>query len=90
MLLYAIAVSWKQDFLETRYNAGGMHRVVPKRAIFGKLRHQRTFRGHSQPVYALALDPLMRYVITGSDDNMIKIWSMVTGVVLAACKGHSV
>lgn len=41
-------------------------------------------------MYALALDPLMRYVITGSDDYMIKIWSMVTGVTLSACRGHTV
>lgn len=73
-----------------KFGAGTMHSVVPTSAIFSKMRHQRTFRGHSAAVYALALDPLMRYVVTGSDDYMIKIWSMVTGVVLAACRGHTV
>ncbi|KAI3932190.1 hypothetical protein MKW92_034472 [Papaver armeniacum] len=30
----------------------------------------------------------MRYVITGSDDRLVKIWSMETGFSLASCRGH--
>ncbi|CAK8576243.1 unnamed protein product [Lathyrus sativus] len=29
-----------------------------------------------------------RYVITGSDDRLVKIWSMETAYSLASCRGH--
>ncbi|KAL6505075.1 hypothetical protein OROGR_024892 [Orobanche gracilis] len=29
-----------------------------------------------------------RYVITGSDDRLVKIWSMETALCLASCRGH--
>ncbi|RZR88330.1 hypothetical protein BHM03_00015882 [Ensete ventricosum] len=29
-----------------------------------------------------------RYVITGSDDRLVKIWSMETAFCLASCRGH--
>lgn len=31
-----------------------------------------------------------RYVITGSDDRLVKIWSMETAFCLASCRGHEV
>lgn len=31
-----------------------------------------------------------RYVITGSDDRLVKIWSMETAYSLASCRGHDV
>ena len=31
-----------------------------------------------------------RYVITGSDDRLVKIWSMETAYCLASCRGHEV
>ncbi|KAK2449029.1 WD40 domain-containing protein [Trifolium repens] len=34
------------------------------------------------------LDRSGRYVITGSDDRLVKIWSMETAYSLASCRGH--
>lgn len=31
-----------------------------------------------------------RYVITGSDDRLVKIWSMETALCLSSCRGHEV
>lgn len=31
-----------------------------------------------------------RYVITGSDDRLVKVWSMETALCLASCRGHEV
>lgn len=31
-----------------------------------------------------------RYVITGSDDRLVKIWSMETALCLTSCRGHEV
>ena len=37
------------------------------------MRHLRTFRGHRLAVYCLACDARGRYVITGSDDWLVKV-----------------
>ena len=29
-------------------------------------------------------------MITGSDDRLVKVWSMETGLCLASCRGHEV
>lgn len=50
------------------------------------MRHLRTFRGHTAPVYCIASTD--RYIITGSDDTLVKIWCMATGVMLMTCRGH--
>ncbi|CAN4113406.1 unnamed protein product [Withania somnifera] len=39
--------------------------------------------------FPLKYDDLVpRYVITGSDDRLVKVWSMETGLCLASCRGH--
>lgn len=39
---------------------------------------------------AAIFDRSGRYVITGSDDRLVKIWSMETGFCLVSCRGHEV
>lgn len=39
---------------------------------------------------AAILDGSGRYVISGSDDRLVKIWSMETAFCLASCRGHDV
>lgn len=41
-------------------------------------------------ILAATFDRLGRYVITGSDDRLVKIWSMETAYCLASCRGHEV
>lgn len=41
-------------------------------------------------IHAAIFDRSGRYVITGSDDRLVKIWSMETAYCLASCRGHDV
>ncbi|XP_009384423.2 uncharacterized protein LOC103971976 isoform X2 [Musa acuminata AAA Group] len=56
--------------------------LVQKMEIIKKL------RGHQNAVYCATFDRLGRYVITGSDDRLVKIWSTETAFCLASCRGH--
>lgn len=40
--------------------------------------------------FAATFDRTGRYVITGSDDRLVKIWAMETTFCLASCRGHEV
>ncbi|KAL5996374.1 hypothetical protein ACLOJK_026451 [Asimina triloba] len=56
--------------------------MVQKMQIIKKL------RGHQNAVYCAVFDHTGRYVITGSDDRLVKIWSMETAFCLSSCRGH--
>lgn len=45
---------------------------------------------HTTPVSAATFDRTGRYVITGSDDRLVKIWATETAFCLASCRGHEV
>ncbi|OVA02540.1 Bromodomain [Macleaya cordata] len=53
-----------------------------------KMENIKKLRGHRDAVYCAIFDRSGRYVITGSDDRLVKIWSMETGFCLASCRGH--
>ncbi|CAK9138914.1 unnamed protein product [Ilex paraguariensis] len=53
-----------------------------------KMQNIRRVRGHRNAVYCAIFDRSGRYVITGSDDRLVKIWSMETAYCLASCRGH--
>lgn len=40
--------------------------------------------------FAAIFDRTGQYVITGSDDRLVKIWSSETGLCLRSCRGHEV
>lgn len=42
------------------------------------------------PISAATFDRTGCYVITGSDDRLVKIWAMETAFCLASCRGHEV
>ncbi|CAK7348416.1 unnamed protein product [Dovyalis caffra] len=60
-----------------------------------KMQNTKKLRGHRPAVHCVELlpvslaifDPSGRYVITGSDDRLVKIWSMETAFCLASCRG---
>ncbi|KAL4448446.1 hypothetical protein ABPG75_005665 [Micractinium tetrahymenae] len=62
--------------------------IQPPEAYARQLAHSLTVRGHRFAVYCLAYDRTGRYLITGSDDRLVKIWSTTTGLLQAACRGH--
>ncbi|XP_031260091.1 PH-interacting protein isoform X2 [Pistacia vera] len=53
-----------------------------------KMQNTKKLRGHRDAVYCAIFDRSGRYVITGSDDRLVKIWSMETAFCLASCRGH--
>ncbi|KAK6161017.1 hypothetical protein DH2020_004398 [Rehmannia glutinosa] len=53
-----------------------------------KMQNIKSVRGHRNAVYCAIFDRSGRYVITGSDDRLVKIWSMETAYCLASCRGH--
>lgn len=53
-----------------------------------KMQNIKRIRGHCNAVYCAIFDRSGRYVITGSDDRLVKIWSMETAYSLASCRGH--
>ncbi|CAO2818728.1 unnamed protein product [Amaranthus hypochondriacus] len=53
-----------------------------------KMQNIKRLRGHRNAVYCAIFDRVGRYVITGSDDRLVKIWSMETAFCLASCRGH--
>ncbi|KAL2507578.1 WD40/YVTN repeat-like-containing domain [Forsythia ovata] len=53
-----------------------------------KMQNVKKLRGHRDAVYCAIFDHCGRYVITGSDDRLVKIWSMETAFCLASCRGH--
>ncbi|XP_071906255.1 uncharacterized protein [Coffea arabica] len=53
-----------------------------------KMQNIKRVRGHRYAVYCAIFDRSGRFVITGSDDRLVKIWSMETAYCLASCRGH--
>ncbi|XP_068661655.1 uncharacterized protein [Aristolochia californica] len=53
-----------------------------------KIQIIKKIRGHQNAVYCAIFNRTGRYVITGSDDRLVKIWSMETAFCLSSCRGH--
>lgn len=53
-----------------------------------KMQNIKRVRGHLNAVFCAIFDRSGRYVITGSDDRLVKTWSMETAYSLASCRGH--
>jgi WD40 repeat protein len=49
---------------------------------------EKTFRGHAQPIYALAIDPSGAVFVSGSRDNTAIIWDVASASRLATLKPH--
>ncbi|KAM3955791.1 LOW QUALITY PROTEIN: bromodomain and WD repeat-containing protein [Aphomia sociella] len=66
----------------------GGEAVFPARMLAG-LQLQRRTLGHLSAVYCLVFDCTGRYVITGADDLLVKVWSAVDGRLLGTLRGAS-
>ncbi|KAK5650661.1 hypothetical protein RI129_001690 [Pyrocoelia pectoralis] len=56
---------------------------------FANLQLQRRTLGHLSAVYCLLFDRTGRFIVTGADDLLIKVWSSTTGRLLATFRGAS-
>jgi len=48
----------------------------------------RTFEGHESYVYSVCFSPNGRYALSGSDDEILKLWDVETGKCLRTFEGH--
>ncbi|XP_022655767.1 PH-interacting protein-like isoform X2 [Varroa destructor] len=48
----------------------------------------RRIMGHLQAVYCVLFDHTGRYIFTGADDHLVKIWSATDGRLRATLRGH--
>ena len=49
----------------------------------------RTFAGHRSPVYASLISPNGQFLISGSGDNLIKIWDLEQGFAIRTLSSHT-
>ncbi|XP_050372608.1 uncharacterized protein LOC126790430 [Argentina anserina] len=62
--------------------------IAKPSTMFQKMKNTKRIRGHRNAVYCAIFDRSGRYVITGSDDRLVKIWLIETAFCLASCRGH--
>ncbi|CAK4388147.1 unnamed protein product [Aphanomyces euteiches] len=67
----------------------GVRQHKPPLFTYSRYRKLKTLSGHLQiPVFCLTYDKSGKYIITGSDDRLVKIWSARTGDLLYTLHGH--
>lgn len=57
--------------------------------FYTKAQLQRRTLGHLSAVYCVLFDRTGKYIITGADDQLIKLWSAVDGRLLCTFRGSS-
>ncbi|MFK7820383.1 MAG: WD40 repeat domain-containing protein [Planctomycetaceae bacterium] len=53
-----------------------------------ELKEQRHLLRHDASVFSLAISPNGRFVATGASDNVVRLFNMVNGEIVARVKGH--
>ncbi|XP_052866159.1 bromodomain and WD repeat-containing protein 3 [Anopheles cruzii] len=73
-----------------RESAGPLvrHQAVPT-SFYSKQNLQRRTLGHLSAVYCVLFDRTGKYIITGADDFLVKLWSAIDGRLLATFRGAS-
>ncbi|RME33147.1 MAG: serine/threonine protein kinase, partial [Thermoflexia bacterium] len=49
----------------------------------------RSLEGHTGPVYAVAVSPDGRFIVSGSWDHTVRVWEAETGNLLRSLEGHT-
>ncbi|KAG7201707.1 hypothetical protein KM043_004433 [Ampulex compressa] len=76
--------------LQGRENSGPLCRreAIPTK-FYSKMQLYRHTLGHLSAVYCVLYDRTGKYIITGADDLLVKVWSSVDGRLLATFRGAS-
>jgi len=63
--------------------------VLPSRELAtSRLRVMKTVLGHRAYVYCVCADKTGRWIVTGSDDALLKLWNARTGELCMTFRGH--
>lgn len=77
------------DFVAARQLTGMQCiKTISPTAMYTKVKRHRRLLGHLNSVYCVCFDRSGRYIFTGADDHLVKIWSAVDGRLLATLRGH--
>nr|XP_042900539.1 bromodomain and WD repeat-containing protein 3 [Parasteatoda tepidariorum] len=63
------------------------HTFTPK--VYARQQNYRRLLGHLSSVYCVLFDRTGKYIFTGADDLLVKIWCATDGRLLATLRGHS-
>ena len=75
--------------LNKRQTCGSMDGTsVLQPEFFRSMNIHKRILGHLSAVYCVCFDRTGRYILTGADDNLIKIWSASDSRLLATLRGH--
>jgi len=76
--------------LQGRENSGPLSRrqAIPTK-FYSKMKLYRHTLGHLSAVYCVLFDRTGKYIITGADDLLVKVWSSIDGRLLATFRGAS-
>jgi WD40 repeat protein len=66
--------------------AAGLSAPVPRARA---LKLPFTFKGHTGPVFGVALSPDGKRIASGSDDGTVRVWDAATGKNLLTLNGHT-
>lgn len=82
--------SWVPDRLYRRQLAGGRREAEALRRLsYARYKHLHTVSGHyTYPVYCIKWDQRDEYMITGADDQLVKIWCKRSGRLMKTLRGH--
>ena len=76
--------------LQGRENSGPLSRnEVIQSSFYSKMQLYRHTLGHLSAVYCVLYDRTGKYIITGADDLLVKVWSSSDGRLLATFRGAS-
>lgn len=76
--------------LQGRENSGALSRkeAIPTK-FYCKMQLYRHTLGHLSAVYCVLFDRTGKYIITGADDLLVKVWSSIDGRLLSTFRGAS-
>ncbi|CAD5210709.1 unnamed protein product [Bursaphelenchus xylophilus] len=63
-------------------------RILMPKNTWANLEEHGKFLGHLSQVFCVCFDRTGRYVVTGGDDKLIKVWDTVTGLLRYTFRGH--
>nr|XP_003706685.1 PREDICTED: PH-interacting protein isoform X1 [Megachile rotundata] len=87
---YSLSVPNIVYVLQGRENSGPLSRreAIPTK-FYNKMQLYRHTLGHLSAVYCVLFDRTGKYIITGADDLLVKVWSSIDGRLLATFRGAS-